>query len=259
MKISVENLHFSYPGSSREILKGLSLQCETPGECCVLGVNGAGKSTLLKCMAGQEKPGSGRVLIDGRPIREFSVAEFARRVAYIPQSHNPTFPFSVLDVAVMGRAAYLPRFATPGPRDFEIAREKLEFLKIGYLEKKLYTEISGGERQLVMLAAALTQEPKLLLLDEPTAHLDFGNQHRFLMVLQRLVNEGMGVIMTSHFPDHALYLGGMTAVLKDGVFAFCGPSSEAITTERLTSLYGLPVTVVGIPGSSRRTCVPGEL
>lgn len=258
MILKAESVRFAYRGG-REILKGVTFEAAAPGVTCILGVNGAGKSTLLKCLANQERPSSGQVMIDGMPVRDFSAPEFAKRVAYIPQSHSPTFPFSVLDVAVMGRAAYLPRFASPGARDRAIAREKLDFLGIGYLEKKLYTEISGGERQLVMLAAALAQEPGMLLLDEPTAHLDFGNQHRFLQVLERLTGEGMGVVMTTHFPDQALFLGGRTAVLAGGVFAAEGPSEEVITTESLTALYGLPVAVLQVPGSERRACVPGEL
>ena len=255
MKLQAQSLRFSYRGG-REILAGLTLSAESPGVFTILGVNGAGKSTLLKCLARQLRPDSGTVLLDGRPAGDFSSAGFAKKIAYIPQTHEQTFPFPVIEVVMMGRAAHLPRFATPGARDREIALEKLDFLGIGHLARAACTEISGGERQLVMLAAALAQEPEMLLLDEPTAHLDFGNQHRFLMVLERLVKGGMGVVMTSHFPDQALFLGGEVGVMAGGSFVFTGPAREAITTERLTALYGLPVSVVEL-ASGRRICVPG--
>ena len=247
MKISVENLHFSYPGSSREILKGLSLEFETPGVCCVLGVNGAGKSTLLKCMAGQEKPASGRVLIDGRPIREFSVAEFARRVAYIPQSAAPVFPFPVRDIAAMGRTPHKAFFDQPDHRDYEMVRAALAELGIEHLEYKNCTELSGGERQMVLFAAAMVQEPELLLLDEPTSHLDFGNQMRVLKTVKKLSAErGISVIMATHAPEQVFLAGSLAAMLKSGTISAWGAPSEVITEKSVSECFGVRVKVVDI-------------
>ena len=258
MKLIVKNLCFAYK-KHKPICKDISFTVTTPDIFCILGANGAGKSTLLKCLANQHLASAGHISYDGYSFQDFSVRELAKRIAYIPQSHIPAFPFSVQDVVMMGRAAYLGNFSSPGRKEKAIAEEKLSMLGITYLANKRYTDISGGERQLVMLASALAQEPQMLLLDEPTAHLDFGRQYRFLNILRQLKEQGIGIIMTSHFPDHALMTADTTAILKDGVFAHIGPSNEVVTSENLTALYNVPIQVVSLPEYNQKICLPGGI
>jgi iron complex transport system ATP-binding protein len=256
MKLTVNELGFHYK-NGRDIFSNLTLEYETPKIMCILGLNGTGKSTLLKCIAGENRSTAGEILIDGRPAASFRPRELAKKIAYIPQNHYPTFPFSVMDVVLMGRTSHIGYLSVPGQRDKDIALEKLEQLKILHLKDKAYTDISGGERQMVMIAAALAQEPELLLLDEPTAHLDFGNQYRFIKIAAELSEKGMGIIMTTHTPDHAQTLGGMTAILDSGRLKVYNDADEAITSERMEQLYGIPVTLVLI--GENKYCLPGGM
>ncbi len=255
MKLEVKHLSFAYD-ESRVILNDITFTLEGSGIFCILGRNGTGKSTLLKCLTGDEKA-EGEVCLDGRPLNIYTARETARKIAYLPQTHVPSFPFRVLDVVMMGRSAHMRYFASPGDREEEAAMNNLDFLGISYLKDKPYTNISGGERQLVMLAAALTQEPELLILDEPTAHLDFGNQHRFLELVEKLNGSGMAILMTTHFPDHALFLGASTLVLKDGTLWLQDEAAAVVREETMSELYKLPVHITKY--GSREICVAGEV
>ncbi|QOS67447.1 ABC transporter ATP-binding protein [Eggerthella guodeyinii] len=257
MRLDIDNLKFSYDGGGRSVIDGLSLTYESPEALCILGSNGTGKSTLLQCVIGAFKPTGGEVRIDGRPVGSYAMRDLARLVAYIPQTHVPAFEYPVIDVVTMGRTSIIGRFSTPGAADEACALEKLDFLGIAHLRDKPYTQISGGERQLVMIASALAQEPDVLVLDEPTAHLDFGNQYRFVKLVEQLCAQGMGVIMTTHFPDHALELGGTTAVMGEGRITCAGPAREVITPDSMGALYGIEVNVERIGG--RSICIPGPL
>ena len=211
-----------------------------------------GKSTLLRCIVGELRGSLGEILIDGVPVKNYGARALATKIAYLPQTHVPFFPFSVLDVVVMGRISRMGYLANPGAEEERTAMEKLAFLNVAHLYDKPYTDISGGERQLVLLAAALVQEPEVLVLDEPTAHLDFGNQFRFLRLVRSLRDQGIGIIMTTHFPDHALDVGGTTAVLQKGRLAAWGPSDDVIDGELLSTVYGLDVEVGRLGG--RKFC-----
>ena len=255
MELIVESLRFGYD-ENRTVLNDISFTCSGAQVLCILGSNGTGKSTLLKCITGEERC-EGSILIDGRPLSDYNARELAKKIAYIPQMTVPTFPFRVLDVVLMGRTAHLKYFSSPDQDDEALAMDNLRFLGIDHLSEKAYTDISGGERQLVMIAAALTQQPELMILDEPTAHLDFGNAHRFLELVFRLKERGMGVLMTTHFPDHALFLEGSTIVLRDGYVWRQGMADEVITEENMTGLYGLEVHKQQI--GDRTVCIPGTL
>ena len=255
MRLDVEQLGFSYD-ARRIILEDVNFSLAGTGIYCILGKNGTGKSSLLKCIVG-EHGGTGRVLLGGRERGAYSQRELARKIAYIPQNHTPTFPFRVLDVVMMGRTAHMRYFGSPGEREAEIALHHLRFLGIAHLSEQPYTNISGGERQLVLLAAALTQQPELLILDEPTAHLDFGNAHRFLDLVLRLHAQGIGILMTTHFPDHALYLAAETLVLKERTLWKHGAAAEVIDEAGMSALYGLPVHIAQI--GTRTVCVGGEI
>ena len=255
MKLDVNDITFGY--DARNVLEHLSLHYESPDVMCILGSNGQGKSTLLQCIIGAFRTSAGTITVDDKPVHEYPAREFARKIAYIAQNHIPSFGYPVLDIVMMGCTSRMGYLANPGQTERDVAMEQLEYLGIGHLAEKSYTGISGGERQLVMIASALAQNPELMILDEPTAHLDFGNQYKFIQLVEKLRERGMGVLMTTHFPDHALLLGGTCAVLSDKHISALGKASDIVTDEAMGSLYGIEVHVEKI--GARTICVPGSL
>lgn len=255
MELAVKNISFGYD-NSRLIFDGLTFSCKTPEIMCILGGNGTGKSTLLKCLVGENNIKSGNILIDGKDIKSYNPKRFAQKIAYLPQTHIPSFSFSVTDVVMMGRTSRIGYFSNPGKAEQKIALEKLEYLNISHLADKPYTATSGGERQLVMIAAALAQEPELIVLDEPTSHLDFGNQFRFIQLVERLNKLGIGVLMTTHFPDHALYLNCSTIILHKGKILDSGMAKDVITKQNLSKIYNFDIDIVNI--RDKIICVPIE-
>ena len=256
MNLTVDDIPFGYD-SERNVIEHLSLTYDSPDVLCILGSNGMGKSTLLQCIIGAFQTSTGSITVDGVRVGDYKARDFARKVAYIPQSHTPSFAYKVVDIVTMGRTSRIGYLANPSSEDVEIAREQLDYLGVGHLAEKAYTEISGGERQLVMIASALAQDPELMILDEPTAHLDFGNAYRFVELVEKLCKRNMGVLMTTHFPDHALALDGTTAILSGGRIIAKGRARDVITEENMCELYGIEVHVERI--GDRTICVPGPI
>ena len=188
-----KNISFSYDGD--EIFSDISFSIDKGDVLCILGPNGTGKTTLIKCLNGLHDIDSGEILINGKSIKKLSFREISTHIGYIPQSHVPSFPFKVLDVVVMGRAPYLNLTDSPKKEDMEIALNSLKTLGIDHLKDKEYTNLSGGERQLVFLARVLCQKPDILILDEPTSHLDFGNQIKLLEIIDNLSKSGLSIIL----------------------------------------------------------------
>lgn len=255
--LKINNAEFSYNGKEK-IFEGINLSIENKDVLCILGPNGTGKSTLIKCMNGLLKLNSGNILLNEEDIYSMNNTELAKIIGYIPQSHKSTFAFSVFDVVLMGRAPHLTLTSSPGEKDFKIADKALESLGIFHLKDKTYTEISGGERQLVLLARVLAQEPKLLLLDEPTSHLDFGNQIRTLEVINRLSKRGLSVIMTSHYPDHAFLSSNKVAIMNKGSIMAIGSPEEVITEKNMREAYGIDVKVMNVD-ENRKACIPMQI
>jgi iron complex transport system ATP-binding protein len=258
-RLVVESLAFRYAPRAAEVrvFEDISLTL-APGDVMVLlGPNGTGKSTLLKCMAGLLRPQQGRVLLDGTDVATIRPARLARRIGYVPQSNVSTFPFRVRDVVVMGRAPHLNALESPSTGDVEIANRMMEQTGITHLAERSCHQISAGEWQMVLLARALAQQPDVLLLDEPTAHLDIGNQARILDAVRQLSRRGFTIVMASHVPDHAFMTGNRVAVLKDRHLLALGSPDDVITPETLRRAYGVDVRVADLHSLvGRRVCVP---
>lgn len=257
MRLQIQDLSCGY--GSKIVIKRFNTVINSGEILCLLGPNGVGKTTLFKTILGHLKPQSGSVLLNNQDIHALPKKEFARIIGYVPQAHTPPFPFRVIDVVMMGRTAHMGTFGSPGVRDKEIAEAALERLNVTFLRNRIYTEISGGERQMVLLARALAQEPKFLLMDEPTSSLDFGNQVRVLQCVSSLARENkIGIIMTTHFPDHVFQCKGRVALLKHNNRFLEGSPDKIITAQNMKDAYGVDVQIIhdGSKDMSMSSCVP---
>lgn len=242
MSLAASDLIYGY--RERIIGRDIALSLARGEVLALLGPNGSGKTTLLKTLLGLLPARGGSLTLDGGPLAALSPPERARALGYVPQAHAGTFAFTVLSVVLMGRSAHGGLFAAPSPRDYEIAHAMLERLGIDHLAQRPYTLISGGERQLVLIARALAQEPSYVILDEPTASLDFGNQGRVMSEIRRLAAEGLGVLFTTHDPNQALRHADRVMMIRDGQALASGPADELLTPERLQQLYGVEIETV---------------
>jgi iron complex transport system ATP-binding protein len=261
MKLSIENATYYYDLEKSHGFKDINFTLDQPGVMSILGPNGCGKTTLLKCIDGLMKLNSGSISINGKDLRNSSRVEIAKAIGYVPQFHQPSFAFSVLDAVLVGRAPHIGFLDTPKKEDVQIAKQSLETMSISYLANTPYTQLSGGERQMVLIARVLAQKPSLLLLDEPTSHLDFGNQIKLLGTLHKLANTGLPIIMTSHFPDHAFLVSNKVALMKHGELIDFGAPDEIITESNLEDVYRIKVRIVDVDvdvGVRRRIVVPVE-
>lgn len=256
MIFQLDNMTCGY--GDKAVLESVSFQVEEGQMLSILGPNGVGKTTLFKSMLGLLKPMSGRVLVDGEDISQWSNKKKAQYIGYIPQSHVPPFPYTVIQVVVMGCIANLGRFASPNEQDYEFARRILDSLGVLHLQDRVYTEISGGERQMVLIARALVQQPRILLMDEPTANLDYGNQARTLDLVNALANTGMIVVMTTHSPDHTFLCNTQVALIERGGKVLFGSADEVVTEENLQRAYSIDVAILKENREGRRVtgCIP---
>jgi iron complex transport system ATP-binding protein len=252
--LEVNSLSFSYGNGN--IFEDVSFSLERGKVICILGPNGAGKSTLIKCIAGIFKPSAGSVCILGNDTSLMGHGEIARCIGYVPQQNETVFPFTVLDFVVMGRTPHLSMFSSPGQEDLSIARESLEMVGISELGDKVLSNLSGGQRQLVLIARALTQKPSLLLLDEPTSHLDFGNQVKVLEIVRKLAASGISILMNTHMPDHAFLVGDSAAILSCNRMMLAGNVTDVVTTKNMSSVYRTNVVVREIEDMARKVCIP---
>ena len=255
MILEVKDLAFAYHKNAREIFHDVNIQLEAGEILTILGPNGAGKSTLLNCLANLLKPIRGQILLNGKSHAEMSSREVARILGYVPQNHTATYSYLVRDFVVMGRSPHLGLMQRPGKEDYAIADRIIRELGIEQYADRPYTEISGGERQQALIARAITQEPQIIMFDEPTNHLDFGNQLRTITKIHDLAEKGYAIVMTTHMPDHAILLGGKTAILNQEGRLRCGPTEEMITDEHLQEIYRVDVRVVDVAEAGRKVCV----
>jgi len=246
-------LGFGY--GAKAVGRDVDLEVRPREVLCLLGPNGSGKTTLFKTMLGLLPPQAGEVRLDGEPLPSLARSDIARRVAYVPQAHAAHFPFTVIDMVVMGRTAHLGLFASPTEEDRRKARAALATLGVADLAEAEYTRISGGQRQLALIARSLAQEAPAIVMDEPTASLDFGNQVVVLAEIARLAARGLAIVLSTHDPDHAFSVGNRVALLDGGRLVAQGPPHEVLTPERLRAVYGVSVAIERL-SRGQTVCVP---
>jgi len=237
--LEARNVQYRY--GPRAVLDGISL-CFGKGQLVsLLGPNGCGKTTLLKLLLGLLVPREGDVLFQGQNIRLIPRRTYARNVAYVPQSHRTAFPYPVEDIVAMGRLPHQSMWLRHSGGDEPWIEEALAKLEIAHLRKRPYTEISGGERQLTLIARALAQGADTIIMDEPTAALDYGHQVRLLQQLAKLAQDGLTCIKSTHTPEHALWVSDRVVMLQDGQVIADGRPRDQITPANLQRLYRVNV------------------
>ncbi len=258
--ITVKEVSYRHPGSATLVLNGVSFDAGSSMLTAVLGPNGSGKTTLFKCIAGLWHPQGGDVLFQGSSIKDYPPKKTAQIISVVPQDHTAPFPYTVFEAVTMGRAAYLGMFSTPSQADYVKAEEAIERVGIAHLKDRAYTGISGGERQLVLVARALAQDTPVMLLDEPTSHLDFRNQVLVLTKVKEIVRQkSVAALMTIHDPNLALLFSDRVVLINKGSVVAQGPPHEVVTEENLTKLYGIDVAVLNFNGLRvimPRICLP---
>lgn len=260
--VEAANISFGY--DQKNIFDHISFQVEKGETFFLLGPNGCGKTTLLDCVLGLLKPRNGSILINNTDIKEIRTETLAKQLAYVPQGHEKAFPYKVIDIVLMGRASYLGLFDSPGEQDVAIAEEALNMVGLSRLRNRRYTQLSGGEGQLVMIARALAQKTPVIILDEPTAHLDFKHELVIMETIVQLVKEtGLSVLMATHFPNHAFYFENndiktRVALMNQGRFLVTGTPSEVLSEENLKLLYNINARVVSydIAGGKLKQVIP---
>ncbi|MCL2678610.1 MAG: ABC transporter ATP-binding protein [Clostridiales bacterium] len=243
MKLELRGVSCGY-NKGRSVLENVNFTVETGEICVLLGPNGVGKSTLFKSILFLIPPQGGDICIDNEDISRWSYSKRAEYMSYVSQFHVPPFPYEVKDVVLLGRLNSVGYFGQPTKDDYDIAEAAMEDMGVLHLRDKPYTEISGGERQLVMIARALAQEPAFLIMDEPTANLDYGNMVKVINKIRSLKSKGLGVIMTTHWPDQAFMCESNVVLLQRHNPLLFGTATNIITERNLKEAYGVDVNVV---------------
>lgn len=257
MRLEVEQVRGGYGGG--DVVKGVSCHADRGDILCLVGPNGCGKSTLFRLLLGILPISGGTIRLDGREVGTLSPRELASRIAYIPQYHTPIYAYTVLDVVVMGRAARFSAFEGPKAADREAAFDALEKLNAAHLANRKYTSLSGGQRQLILIARAICQSAGILVLDEPAANLDYANHQLLMEVVADLAQKGYCVVMSTHSPEHPASISTKVLLMQEGRVAAFGRPEEVITPEHLQAVYGIEIDVVTVHdrrGARRTICLP---
>jgi iron complex transport system ATP-binding protein len=256
--ISVHNAAFGY--DEIDIFKDLTFDIRKGELLCLMGANGCGKTTLLRCINGILKLKKGSVLLEGKDIITMTATQVARRIGFVFQDNTSPFSYPVIDVVCMGRAPHLGHFSTPSSIDMKIAEEALDMVGMSHIRNRPFMNLSGGQRQLVAIARTMAQQADIILLDEPTSHLDFKNQALVLRTARDLVGRGLSIVMSSHLPDHALLYSDRVALMKDGGFIALGSPDEVVTEENLRATYEIVVKILSAidptSGEEVKFCIP---
>ncbi|MBG0809355.1 ABC transporter ATP-binding protein [Methylosinus sp. H3A] len=248
----LEGLGLHFARGRRTVLDGVTFGLGAGEIVALLGANGAGKSTLFRLLLGFLAAERGEVRLDGAPLSTYSRREIAKRVAYVPQGHVTPFPYTVREVVTLGRLPETGFLRAPRAQDREIVESVIARLGIEWLIDRPYTEISGGERQLALIARALAQGARLLVMDEPATGLDYGYQLRLLRHLSDLAADGHGVLVSTHHPEHAMQVATRIAILHEGRIDADGAPQAVVTAERMRHIYGVDVEVFDDPFGARR-------
>ncbi|PNS01317.1 ABC transporter [Petrotoga miotherma DSM 10691] len=240
--ISIKNISFSYD-TVRDTIKNISFTLNKGELIALLGPNGSGKTTILKCLNGTLKPKTGEIYIENHNIKNLSYKEIAKFISVVPQEHSAIFSYLVIDIVAMGITPYLSFGRMPTKKDYRTAYTKLEFFNIQHLAEKNYNQLSGGEKQLVLIARALMQNTDYLIMDEPTSHLDFKNQHLLMKELKKLSENGKSVITALHDPNLALRFCDRIIMVKNGEVIFSGENTKVMNPHNLQILYDAPVSM----------------
>ncbi len=252
--MTLNALHLSFAYSAKTILKDITFTLPGKGLTCLLGKNGSGKSTLLKCLLGL-LPYSGEALISDKDIKKMSYRERAKAMAYIPQATQCAFGFSVIDMVIMGTANSLGQFSSPGPNEYKIALEALNMMDLMELKDRNFQTLSGGEKQLVLIARALAQKSEVLLMDEPCSSLDYGNQAKVMACIKKLSCKEYSILMSTHSPEQAFLYADRALTLTNGEIGALGLPKEVLTEKHLSELYGIPVEI-STAENGRLSCSP---
>lgn len=249
--IDAKNISFSY--QKKEILKDIDFKLSKGDILSLVGKNGCGKTTLLKIVLGILKA-KGDIKIFSKDINKYKNKELAKLISYVPQTHQIPFDYTVFDVVLMGRLAHINLFSNYSQKDKDIALKNIEKVGISHLKDSIYSQISGGERQLAFIARALTQDAKIIFMDEPVTGLDYGNQLKLLKFLKELAKDGYTFVKTTHYPDHALYASNKVLMLKDGEVLDYGTVEEKLTAENIKNLYDVDVDIIS--KDDYKFCIP---
>lgn len=242
--MAIEFVDLTCGYGNRKIIEGLNFCLSDGDSVSVLGPNGIGKTTFFKTILGHLKSISGYILLDGKKIDEYSRKELAGKIAYVPQAKSNSYQHTVQDVVLMGRAAYIKRFGSPTKKDIHAAQEAMNALGLSGFEERNYSELSGGEQQTVLIARAIAQKAKLIIMDEPASNLDFKNQKKLLEIIKKLSSQNISVIMATHSPDHAFLCSNMTLLInKQHKYRF-GLTSDIITDESLFDAFGVNIHIL---------------
>jgi iron complex transport system ATP-binding protein len=246
--LSFNHVVFRYQPQDHLVLDNLSLQIQPATITAILGPNGVGKTTLLHLGLGWRRPQDGQILLDGRNFHDYPRNELGKRIGLVPQTEHIAYDYSILEYVLLGRAPYLMPLEMPGEEDYKVAVNALATVGLETMRHRPVTELSGGERQLVLVARALAQQPRLLLLDEPTNHLDLGNKIHLLELLRDLKENGVTVVFTTHEPEVAAVLADHLVLMRDGRVQHAGILEEQFTSERLSETYNIRVEVHEVAG-----------
>ncbi len=257
MKLTVEELGFAYGG--RRILEAISFTAETGQLLSVLGANGVGKTTFFRCLLGLNRHYEGYIALDTTEIRTLSPKQMAKKIAYIPQAHYPAFNYRVFEMILMGTSHDLSLVGTPGKPQYRRVEAIVGRLGIGYLVERSFHQLSGGEQQLVLLARAIAQNARIIIMDEPTANLDYGNQIKMLTCMRELAEEGYLIIQSTHNPEQAYLFSHRILAMCDGRILADGTPQQIMTTEMMCKLYRTPLVVKSLEDDAVRVCMPAHL
>ncbi|OQY32914.1 MAG: hypothetical protein B6241_09655 [Spirochaetaceae bacterium 4572_59] len=254
--LQLKEINFHWHRKDPPLFPSLNLTVPKEKATALLGPNGTGKTTIMDMALGWRHPQGGQIELDGRDIQQWNPRKRGQFMALVPQDETIYFDYSVLEYILLGRAPYLPPLGSPGSEDKQIAEEALKEAGIIHLANRKVSRLSGGERQLVLLARALTQQPQLLLLDEPASHLDLHNREKILKILEKLNRKGISLFFSSHDPELVMRLADHAILLKEGSVIHAGDSRDVLNERNLTELYNVPVRIARV--EDRRVLVWGD-